>query len=110
MMNLQSMFLSPTQQYAMQNEQANQQFQRKWMQAQIDASPDPVLAGINAEVMSLAAAYLGGSAKQSDYTQNYSGVSGGGGLGGYEGGWGSSSSGLPGGTTQPSGGNMGTGE
>lgn len=83
MMNVQSMFLTPQQQYQMQNEQNIQQFQRNWMKSQIDASPDPVLAAINAEIMQLATSFVGslgpgggggGSVSARQFQQDYSGL------------------------------------
>lgn len=75
MMNITSMFVSPEQMYRAEQEQNTAQFQQQWMQNQIAAMPDPVMAGINAEIMSLMTSYLGGgTSKASDFQQNYSGV------------------------------------
>lgn len=101
MLNVSSMFLTPAQQYQMENEQNIQQFQNKWMERQIGAMPDPVMAGINAEIMTLASSFLGGmggsmgggmggmgggggggGGMASNYTQDYSKV------GTIQGGWG----------------------
>jgi hypothetical protein len=60
MMNLTSMFITPEQQYQAQNEQNVQQFQRNWMKPQVEAMPDPVLSGINQEIMDIIKAFAGG--------------------------------------------------
>lgn len=44
--NVQSMFVTPQQQASFDNQQNMDQFQRQWMQNQIDAMPDPVTKGI----------------------------------------------------------------
>lgn len=103
MVNVSSMFVTPAQMYATANEQNIQQFQRNWMQSQISAMPDPVLAGINAEIMQLASSFLGGlgggmgkgmggggggsrggSVKATDFQQDYSGINSALEAGGYE--------------------------
>lgn len=70
MMNLASMFISPEQMYATENEQNIQQFQRQWMQEQINSMPDPVTRGIQDSIAEVGMAFLGGS--HTPYYQNAS--------------------------------------
>jgi hypothetical protein len=81
MINLSSMFISPSQQAAFDVEERNAQFQRQWMQNQISAMPDPVLRGLHDTVMSLADAYLGGTYTEGMKPGDY-GKTGGASLGG----------------------------
>jgi hypothetical protein len=60
MTNVAQSFITPMQEYQTTNEQNMQQFQRQWMANQVKAMPDPVMSGINNEVMSLMTSYLGG--------------------------------------------------
>lgn len=81
MMNVTSMFVTPEQMYQAQNEQNMQQFQRQWMQNQISAMPDPVMAGIHNTIMQLAGdaagAMGGGGGGQGLAPQSYPGFGGG---------------------------------
>lgn len=77
MVNLASMFISPMQQAAFDVSERNAQFNRDWMQQQVNALPDPVLSGINAQITEFGKAFLGG------------------GGGGLSGGWGFSGGGVP---------------
>jgi len=58
MMNVSSMFISPLQQAGFDVEERNMQFERSWLQNQINAMPDPVLGGIESRIYGLAEAYL----------------------------------------------------
>jgi hypothetical protein len=60
MFNISSMFITPAQEFAATMQNQEQAVAQKWMQNQVNAMPDPVLGGINSEVMSLMSAYLGG--------------------------------------------------
>lgn len=80
-----SMFITPMQQASFSVEERNAQFQRSWMKNQIKAMPDPIVRGIHDTIMSLAAAYLGGSYNPgASQQQNYA-AAGGAGLGGLSG-------------------------
>lgn len=79
MLNLSTMFLTPTQQYQMENEQNLQQFQQQWMGEQIDAMPDPVLRGALLDMpMNLISAVRGSAPNPAFSGNNYSGIGGGG--------------------------------
>ena len=60
MFNVSSMFVTPQQEFQATMENQKMQWQQQWLQNQVKAMPDPVLGGINSEVMSLVSAYLGG--------------------------------------------------
>ena len=60
MLNLSSMFLTPSQVYAGTNEQNTQQFQQEWMQNQIDAQKDPVLTSLASSFGGLSSAATSG--------------------------------------------------
>jgi hypothetical protein len=57
--SLSSMFVSPMQQAGFDVEERNAQYQQKWMKAQVNAMPDPVLAGINQEIYGLMQSFVG---------------------------------------------------
>lgn len=85
MMNVQSMFISPMQQYQTDNEQNLQQFQREWMQNQINAMPAPWAEDLKQFVYRAMAAYSGTSVPDNPYGKYGSfgsGIEGGGGVGG----------------------------
>lgn len=80
MLNLSSMFVSPMQQAGFDVSERNAQFERSWLSEQIQAMPDPVMSGINAEIMQLLNSYvgsLGGGGMKGG------GGGGGGGMAGY---------------------------
>lgn len=81
MLNLSSMFVSPMQQAGFDVTERNAQFERSWLSSQIESMPDPVLSGINAEIMQLLNSYvgsLGGGGMKGG-----GGGGGGGGMAGY---------------------------
>lgn len=78
-MNITSMFLTPVQQYGMDVEERNTQWNREWLQDKVNALPDPSRAAIGQaiiktddQIMSMASSVLG--------------ILGGGGMGGLGGG------------------------
>ena len=83
-LNLSSMFISPMQQYQTENEQNMQQFQRQWMQNQIDAMPAPWAEDLKQFVYRAMAAYSGTSVSPNPYSTpgSFGGGLGGGGGGG----------------------------
>ena len=73
MIGVKSMFLTPEQQYQMENEQNTQQFQHDWMKNQINAMPDPVLRGLLLDLpMNLISAVRGSAPSSSFSGNNYS--------------------------------------
>lgn len=68
MMNVQSMFISPMQQYQTENEQNQQQFQRQWMENQIKAMPAPWAEDLKQFVYRAMAAYSGTSVGNNPYS------------------------------------------
>jgi hypothetical protein len=60
MMNVSSMFVTPAQQASFDVEERNTQVQQQWLQNQISAMPDPVLAGIKSTIDSFTKSFLGG--------------------------------------------------
>lgn len=78
--NVSSMFFTPQQQLGFATSERNTQFAHDWLQSQIQAMPDPVLSGINAEIMSLLQSYVG--------SLGGGGMKGGGGGGATDWGWG----------------------
>lgn len=76
MMKVGSMFITPEQQYAADNEQNLQQFQNQWMRNQIDAMPDPVIRGVQDTVMQLISAVRGGSSTPPQSGQQYAQLAG----------------------------------
>lgn len=72
MMKVGSMFITPEQQYAADNEQNMQQFQTQWMRNQIDAMPDPVIRGVQDTVMQLISSVRGGSSTPPQSGTQYS--------------------------------------
>ena len=83
MMKVESMFVSPEQQYQATNEQNVQQFQRNWMQSQVSAMPDPVASGIMNMAQSAIGSMRGGSGDGGTQPQSYAGIGGMGGDGGF---------------------------
>ena len=83
MMKVESMFVSPEQQYQATNEQNTQQFQRNWMQSQVNAMPDPVSSGIMSMAQSMIGSMRGGSGGGGAQPQSYAGIGGMGGGGGF---------------------------
>jgi hypothetical protein len=63
MMDVSSMFISPSMQFAADTKNAENEWNAKWLQAQVSAQPDPVAAGLFKVVSGTAAleAYGGGS-------------------------------------------------
>jgi hypothetical protein len=68
MINVSSMFVSPMQQYQTDNEQNMQQFQRQWMQNQINAMPAPWAEDLKQFVYRAMAAYSGTSVGNNPYS------------------------------------------
>jgi len=60
MFNISSMFVTPQQEFESSFQNQQQQWQTQWLKNQVAAMPDPVLGGINSEIMSVISAYLGG--------------------------------------------------
>lgn len=83
-LNLSSMFISPMQEYQTDNEQNLQQFQRQWMQNQIDAMPAPWAEDLKQFVYRAMAAYSGTPVKDNPYSTpgSFGAGLGGGGEGG----------------------------
>jgi hypothetical protein len=59
MANVQSMFVSPTQQSEFDVNERNAQWNQQWLKNQVAAMPDPVIGGIHADIMQLASSFLG---------------------------------------------------
>lgn len=75
-----SMFVTPTQRFAADTQERDAKFQYDYLQAQIDAMPDPATRGIMDAVRAAGIAYLGGNYQTgTNYTSPGGGGTGGGG-------------------------------
>jgi len=63
MIDVSSMFITPSQQASFDVEERNAQFQRQWMSSQIAALPDPVISGVEQELYGLAKSFVGSLGK-----------------------------------------------
>lgn len=84
MLNLSSMFISPSQQAAFDINERDLQFQRDYLENQIDAMPDPVLRGVHDTIMEfagMAAGAFGSKQTHESYKPSYGAVDAGGGWG-----------------------------
>lgn len=88
MLNVGSMFVSPGQMAAFDVEERDTQFQRQWLQNQIDAMPAPWAEDLKQFVYRAMAAYSGTPVKDNPYSTPGSFGGGGGGFGGGGGGGG----------------------
>jgi len=68
MLNVSSMFISPMQQYQTDNEQNQQQFQRQWMQNQINAMPAPWAEDLKQFLYRAMSAYSGTPVSNNPYS------------------------------------------
>jgi hypothetical protein len=80
--NISSMFVTPQQEFQDTFENQQMSWGAQWMQNQVSAMPDPVLSGINAEIMSLAKSFVGGMGGKMGGGGAGAGAGGGGGGGG----------------------------
>ena len=79
MMNVSSMFITPSQQAAFSVEERNAQVQQQWLQNQVGAMPDPVIGGISSQIGGLVRSFLGGMGSGAGSSLGSSLFSGGGG-------------------------------